>query len=73
MNDLAAMGIMIWMYAVVIVCFGYVIGRLVCECCNLMHKRNRRTSKEEIAKRQAKRYAGLLRNGIVADVTWMEV
>jgi hypothetical protein len=39
MNELVAMAIMVWMYAVVIGCFGYVIGRLVCECRRIMRKR----------------------------------
>jgi hypothetical protein len=69
---LIAMGIMVWMYAVVIACFGYLIGRLVCECRKLMRKRNRKTSKAEIARRQAQRYADHIRSGIVGDVTWFE-
>jgi hypothetical protein len=68
---LIAMGIMVWMYAVVIGCFGYVIGRLVCECRNLMRNRKPRNRKLPHAA-ILRRHARLLRDGVVGEVTWIE-
>jgi hypothetical protein len=60
----------IYAYLIMLACvvFGSIAAWLCCEAYRATRRRNRKVTRAQIARRQARR----IRDGIVADVAWIE-